>query len=121
MVQFFLNGGLPMVFVLALGLAALVGAFRFATAPDGRRVGAVAALSLATFFSALVGLATAIAVAAHAIATTEEYSKDGQLPLSILQGISEAMSPVILGGVLLCVTWMVMAVGYRRMVARLPA
>lgn len=120
MLQFFINGGLPMVFVLVLGLIGLVSAARFMRSPDARKVAPVVALSVATLFAALTGVASDLMVVTHVVASEPGFH-DEKMPIVLLQGFSESMSPAILGGTLLCVTWMVMAVGYRRLGVRLPA
>lgn len=119
MLQLMREGGFPMVFVLVLGLVTLVAAVRFATAPDPRRVGAVAALSVSTLAVSLVGLAAALAAVGHHLAQNDAAAEP--LLRMVLQGLAEAMSPLILGGSVLTATWIVMAVGYRRLVARLPS
>ncbi len=113
MLQFFIDGGLPMVFVLVLGLVGLASAVRFMRSPDRRRVATVVALSVATLFATLTGVASDLAVFTHAVAQHEELLREA--PAVVLQGISESMSPAILGGTLLCLTWMIMAVGFRRL------
>jgi hypothetical protein len=112
--EFFRNGGMPMGFVLGLGALAVLSALRFMGAPDRRRVATVISLSVATAFSALTGVATDLAVTAHYAAASD------QAHALTLQGFSESMSPAILGGVFLTVTWMIMAAGFRRLAARLP-
>jgi hypothetical protein len=118
MVTFFLAGGAPMLFVLGLGLAALIAAARFMRTPDPRRTGTVVALTLAAAFATLCGVATDIAAVGKNVAQNDELGAD--MPRVVLMGVSESMSPMILGGTLLCVTWLVMAVGYRRLEARVP-
>ena len=119
MIQFFINGGLPMVFVLVLGLVGLVSAGRFMRSPDRRKVASVVSLSAATGFAALTGIASDVMVFTHAVAQNETFHGPDFGPV-ILQGISESMSPAILGGAFLCVTWMVMAVGFRRLAVISP-
>jgi len=114
MVQFFLNGGPAMFFVLVLGLAGLVAAGRFMRTPDLRRVDTVRALSLAVIFATVTATATDLAAVGYHVSKLE-----GDLAPIVLQGFSESMSPLILGVTFLCVTWMLMAVGYRRLSARL--
>jgi len=113
MVQFFIDGGVPMLFVLALGLVGLTSAARFMRSPDRRKVPAVVALSVATFFAAATGVVSDVMVFTHAVAQNEELSRQGLAV--VLQGISESMSPAVLGGTFLCLTWMLMAVGFRRL------
>lgn len=119
MIQFFINGGLPMVFVLGLGFVGLFSAGRFMRSPDRRKVPAVVALSVATGFAGLTGVATDVMVFTHAVASNEEFH-GAQLPLVVLQGLSESMSPLVLAGALSCVTWMVMAAGFRRLAVISP-
>jgi hypothetical protein len=118
MLQFFLNGGPPMVFLLVLGFIGLTSAARFMRSPDPRRAPSVIAFSVATGFAALTGVATDLAVFAHRVAGNDEWLSHA-LAQVVLQGISESMNPAILGGTFLCVTWMLMAVGYRRLALRL--
>ncbi len=118
MIQFFVNGGLPMVFVLGLGFIALVSAARFMRSPDRRKVPAVVSLSVATGFAALTGVVSDVMVFTHAVAQEEKFHSE--LGPVVLQGISESMSPAVLGGAFLCVTWMVMAVGFRRLAVISP-
>ena len=47
MLEFFLNGGVPMFGVVVCGMAALVAAVRFVIAPDRRKVGAISELGVA--------------------------------------------------------------------------
>ncbi|MBK7860581.1 MAG: hypothetical protein IPJ65_18680 [Archangiaceae bacterium] len=119
MLEFFIAGGPPMVFLLVLGLLAVVSAARFMRSPDARRVATVVALSVATFFAAVTGVVADLSVFTHRVAQNEDWLEH-QLAAVVLQGFSESLSPAILGGTLLCVTWMLMAVGYRRLSARLP-
>ena len=118
MIQFFINGGVPMVFVLALGLIGLSSAARFVRSPDRRKVPAVVALSVASCAAALAGVASDVMVFTHAVASRDELR--AQAPEAVLQGLSESMSPLVLGGTLLCVTWMVMAAGFRRLAVISP-
>jgi hypothetical protein len=120
MLQLFLDGGVPMLFVLVLGLAALIAAARFMRAPDARRSGTVSALTLAAAAAAVTGLATDLAVVGHHVAQSDQFTEPLMLARVCLQGLSESLSPIILGATLLCVTWLVMAVGYRRLASRLP-
>ena len=66
MLQFFLNGGVPMLGVVVCGLGALVAAVRFAITPDQRKIGAIISLSLATTASSLLGMISDAATVFHA-------------------------------------------------------
>jgi len=111
-------GGVPMLFVLLLGVAAAVAAVRFAWRPDERRIGAVRALTVAALFSIGVGTCSDLAAVGHNIASNDEWAHSPDMPLMVLQGVSESMSPGILGFALLTIAWLVMAVGHRRLAAR---
>jgi hypothetical protein len=121
MLEFFLAGGVPMLGVVVCGLAALVAAVRFAMSPDRRKVAAIACLSVAALSSSLLGFAADISKVFMMIGKVEEWQKPDVMPLVVIQGAHESLSPVILGLALLTVTWLVMAVGFRRLAPRLPA
>ena len=117
MIEFFQSGGMPMWFILAFGLAALGGAIFFAVRPDELRLGALRAMSWATLFASLSGFIAAVA-------TTLRYCV--QLPpaeatnwhVFVMQGFAESYANLILGLSLLALTWLVIAVGLRRLAAR---
>ncbi len=132
MLQFFKDGGVPMFAVLAFGIAALVGAVRFSLKPDPRRIQSIISMSLAVLGSTLLGVFADLAAVGHAIGRVEfgpgESTpghfrlKDGlELAQLVGQGLAECMSPLILGFGVLTVVALLVAVGYRRLVPRLPA
>jgi hypothetical protein len=121
MLEFFLAGGVPMLGVVVCGLAALIAAVRFAISPDKRKVAAIVSLSLAALASSALGFAACLATVFATIGKMEEWQKPEVLPLVLIQGAQESLSPPILGLALLTVIWLVMAVGYRRLAPRLPA
>lgn len=107
-----------MLFVLLLGALAAVAAIRFAWKPDERRIGAVRALSVATLCSIGVGTCSDLAAVGQHVAHNPEWAHSPDLHLLLLEGFAESMSPGILGFALLAITWLVMAVGHRRLAAR---
>ncbi|MFT3835916.1 MAG: hypothetical protein QM723_02835 [Myxococcaceae bacterium] len=122
MLQLFKEGGVPMVAVLAFSIAALVGAVRFALRPDPRRIQSIIAMSLAVLGSTLLGVFADIAAVGHAIGSGRFPVEDHNALLQLTyQAIAECMSPLILGFGVLTVVAMLIAVGYRRLVPRLPA
>ncbi len=120
MLEFFLAGGVPMLGVVVCGLGALIAAVRFALSPDPRKVMAIVSLSVAALVSSVLGSAADLTVVFRTIGKMPEWQKPEVLPLILIQGASESLSPVILGLTLLTVIWLVMAVGYRRLAPRLP-
>lgn len=117
MVEFFMSGGFAMWFVLGFGLASLVGAALFARRPHELRLGVLRALSWATAFAAISGFVAGVAVTLRVCARLEGPDAQGWHRYLML-GVSESSSNLILGASLLALTWLVIAVGLRRLVAR---
>lgn len=108
MLVFFQEGGFPMFFLLAFGLAALVLAGLYARAPSRARLRQAIALSFATGFTAITGTA-------HAIATVGRHAPAFQArPEVLLQGLAESMAPLILGFTLLSLVALIVTVGFHR-------
>ena len=120
MSEFFKSGGFPMFFVLALGLIGFGGAVFFAFRPDPRRVDAIRSLMRATLYCSVVGIMTDIAAVCSHIPANPEWANSPKIHLVVMEGISESMAPGILGFSLLAMTWLVMAVGHRRLGRELP-
>ena len=104
------DGGFPMFFLLAFGLAALAFAVRFAVAPSQRAFKTAAALSAATAFAAITGICAALAKVAH---HAPDFPK-GTLAEVVLIGIGESLSPGILGFTMLSLVALIMALGVWR-------
>jgi hypothetical protein len=108
-VAFFLAGGFPMVFVIVFGLVALASAVRFALAPAPGRVGPIVAYGIAVLLVSTAGALVDAGVVLRVVAQAE----DSQVPI-LLVGLSESLSPPILGFSLVAVVALVTAVGLRR-------
>lgn len=117
MVQFFMNGGFPMWFILAFGLASLIGAVMFAARPDEIRLGSLRAMSWATGFASFAGFIAGVAVTFAACANLPA-EEAGNWHVYALMGTSESASNLILGASFLALTWLVIAIGLRRLAAR---
>ncbi len=115
MIQFFREGGFPMLFILALGIAALVSSSRFAWRPDPRTVESNRSLGLALLFATLTGIATDVAAVMHHIPAHPEWAHSPDRPLIVMTGLGEAMAPAILGFALLTVQWLLVSYGFRRL------
>jgi len=114
-VGFFLAGGFPMVLIAVFGLLAAVAAVRFAIHPLRRRLAHIGALCVALVFSGVAGVAADLhAVATHA-AADPEWSTSDQLPLVLLVGFGESMTPAILSCSFVAGIALVVALGLRRM------
>ncbi len=115
MMNFMLEGGWAMWVVLLLSLITLVAAGLFAYRPDERKISFIRAMTVATVFSALSGLFLDIGAVMHKVPATPEWAKSPDLHLIVMQGIGESMAPPILAFTLLSWTWVVTAVGLRRL------
>jgi hypothetical protein len=107
-------GGVPVLFVIAFGLIGLATAARFAWSPGDGRIGHVAGICTAVAFASLAGFAADLMTVSVQVTGSEEWSHSPDLPLIVLAGFGEAMSPLILGFSLVAVTALVTAIGLRR-------
>ena len=117
MVQFFQEGGWGMWLVLALGAATLVTAILFARDPDERRMALLRGLTVACLFSVLTAVASNLAAVMHQVPQNPEFSRE--LTRFTMIGIGESLAPVIMGSAFLTLSWIVAAVGMRRLGDRL--
>jgi hypothetical protein len=107
MIDFFRAGGFSMWIVLALGIAILASSFALMRDPDPRRLGAVRALTWATVFAIVTGVASNVIAVFRYIARHDE-------PQALYQGLAEALTPAVLGSAFLSAAWLVAAVAVRR-------
>lgn len=108
------EGGVPMWFILAFGLAALASAVRYALRPETKLRELMNGLMLATLFASLAGLAAALGTTFNALAGRRAAELSLEAPhgaLTLLTGMSESMSPLIMGFALIALTSMFGAVG----------
>ncbi|MDB4956179.1 MAG: hypothetical protein JWO36_3748 [Myxococcales bacterium] len=113
MLEFFRAGGFNMFILTALGIAILIPAVKFARNADPQRLSLIRALTTAIVFCTIVGVASGLASTCHYV-VTEPGAVAEPLPY-LLQGFAETMTNAILGGGILVVTWLLVAVGVRRM------
>ncbi|HUS66383.1 MAG TPA: hypothetical protein VMZ28_17645 [Kofleriaceae bacterium] len=109
MVEFMKSGGWSMWFVLLLALGALVAAGLFVARADLRKLALVRALTWATLLSIASGLCANFAAVMHYAA-----SDPPDLHQIIMQGLAEAVAPGVLGFTMLSISWLLVAVGTRR-------
>jgi hypothetical protein len=113
-------GGFPVWFVLLFGFISLGAAAFFVRKPERRQLGLVIGMSVATLFSILNGVAADLATVGHALNVkwdkfyTADHAYQGVVQ-AWGQGFAESLSPAIIGFTLLSLTWLVAAVGLRRM------
>jgi hypothetical protein len=115
MPNIFILGGYPMYVILLAGALALGAAIGFARRPEGRKLPVIGALSAATALFTLTGVAACLQAVGLETAGNPEWAKSPDIHLILIQGFGEAMSPAVLGFALLALTWLLVAVGHRRL------
>jgi hypothetical protein len=114
MMSYLRAGGWGTWLILALGLATMYTAARFAWSADARRLSIIRALSGATIFAVLAGSASGfIAVASHIVHQPE--LRGDELVRVLLEGLGEVATLPGLGFMQLTIVWMFVAVGTRRL------
>jgi hypothetical protein len=113
MLEFFMAGGFPMWFLLIFGGLSLAGAVLFARRPDAQRLASVRALSVATLCSVGAGVASCFAAVGYNV--PQHFADEPNVHMVVLTGIAESMSPAIMGLAILSITWLIVAVGHRRL------
>ncbi len=114
MIRFFLAGGVPMLFVVVLGLLAVASSIPCARRPGPGPLAVVRALTAATVFSVLCATWTDLCAVFTRVPAHPEWTADSGLAPVLLTGLGEALTPGVVGFALLSVTWLLVAVGARR-------
>lgn len=109
MIDFFLSGGVSMIFVLLFGGAAVGAAAMTITRPSARVQSALRSLSLATAFSSIAGVASCFAAVGYHVTGNPAWAQSPDLHLLLLTGVAESMSPAVLGFALLALAWVIAA------------
>ena len=104
------NGGTPVLFVLLFGVLALVSAAYAAARPDARTIRYVDGMCVATVASVLSATAADLGTTFLAVSKTP-----GTPPAMLLAGLSESMSPAILGFSLVSLAALFGAIARRRL------
>jgi cytochrome bd-type quinol oxidase subunit 2 len=113
MIEFFQAGGFVMFPLLALAIALVITGVQFARNADAQRLSLIRALTTATVFCALVGVAAGLGATCKYVITEPEAQRE---PLRfLLLGFAETMTIPILGGGGITLAWILVAFGIRRM------
>lgn len=107
----FRAGGFNMWILTAIGAVLVVTAVRFARAATPQRLALIRALSWAQLASALLGFVSGLAATAMYVVRTEPSDP---LPV-LLTGFAESTANLSYGGLVLCLVWILIATGIRRM------
>lgn len=118
MPEWFVNGGWPMWFLAIVGATAVVASASFAWRPDASRLERIGYLARAEAWGVLTGTAADLAAVGLGIPKQPEWAHSPDLPLIVLQGVGESMSPALFGGSILSVVALLCAVGLGRMHAQ---
>ena len=103
--EFMRAGGLPIWIVLLFGLSALAVGVLFAVRPDERKAAVLRALSNATLFAVLSGMAACVAAVMIKVPRNPAWANSPERTLIIMTGLGEALTPAILGFSLLALVW----------------
>jgi len=115
MLEFFRDGGWSMFVILLFGALSLGTGAYYAARPDERHEGFLKWMSRATLWATLAGVASDFGATFHYTARIEE---DGERGRTVLQGLAESMSPLVMGFVLLSLAAFLGAIGRRRLDAK---
>lgn len=114
MMTLLIEGGFPMWFLLAFGLAALAFSGRFAWNPVRRTFRIACSLASATGATTLTGICTALAAVGHHAPAYLAAHPEQSMTNVILQGIAESLSAGVLGFTILSLSALLVAVGFHR-------
>jgi len=110
----FIEGGFPMWFLLAFGLATLAFATGFAWSPVRRTLRTTFGLAAATGFTSVTGICTDLATVGHQAPSYLKAHPTETLVDVRLQGAAESMSPGIMGFTILSLAALIVALGFQR-------
>ena len=117
MLNFMIEGGMPMWLILLLGGATIIGAALFARRPDELRLATLRALTIATLLQAFAGFTAGVALTLGYVHKIPPEQRE-QWPLFVMRGLKESCANLILAFTLLSLAWLIIAVGLRRLAAK---
>ncbi|RLB59065.1 MAG: hypothetical protein DRI90_15870 [Deltaproteobacteria bacterium] len=119
MIEFLRAGGFGMGVVVVVGGITLVTAIMFAHQPDERRMALIRAFTAASLFSVLTAVSSNLATVMVHVPQNPKFADSHDFAKIIMIGIGESLTPAIMGCAILTVTWVIAAVGMRRLSERL--
>ena len=117
MMQFFLEGGVAMLFVLMFGVIGLGSAIAHALRPAEAYAAFFRATARATLFAALAGTVAGFSAVFHHVPANPEWAHSPDLALIVMEGLGEALANALLGFGLLAIAWLVFAYGEKKSLA----
>lgn len=115
MIEFFKDGGWSMFVILLFGALALATGAYHAARPDERHEGFLKWMSMATLWATLAGVASDFGATFH---FTTRIEDDSERARTVLEGLGESMSPLVMGFALLALAAFLGAIGRRRLDAK---
>lgn len=113
MLGFLRAGGVNMWFLAAFGSVMVWTAIQFARHADPHRLSILRALTVATVVASIIGFIAGLIATCSAVGTAPNVVAE-QLPL-LIQGFAESCTNLVFGGAFVVITWVLVAVGVRRM------
>jgi hypothetical protein len=113
MLKFIADGGIPAIVILVLGAVTIATAAAFVRRPGPGHLAVVRAVNTALVWTIIFGVTSNLISVARYVSTDPELSKAPALP--VLEGIAEALVPLVIGGGILAVSWILLAFGLRKM------
>jgi hypothetical protein len=113
MMEFFKEGGWGMWPILVLGLITVGAAARFASKPERRQIGFLAAMALATLTSVFHATWTDIGAVCRGLAD-EKFVAEADMSRVLAEGLKECTRPGAMGGAFLTLAAILVAVGMLR-------
>lgn len=112
------SGGFNMWFLAAIGAVMVWTAIQFARNADPHRLSILRALSVAIVVASISGFVAGLIKTCSVASDTREVLAE-RLPL-LIQGFAESCSNLVFGGAIVVITWVLVAVGVRRMPHEAP-
>jgi hypothetical protein len=113
MLQLIKAGGVPAIVILILGIVTIGTAIAFVRRPGPGHLAVARAVNSALTWTIIFGVASNLMTVARFVGNDPEMSKAPGLPL--MMGIGESLSPLVIGGAILTISWIILAFGLRKM------
>jgi hypothetical protein len=114
MMEFLKAGGFAIWYVLALSLSLLAICAHFAYRPRAKQLALVRGLTWALVFGIASAVATNVLAVFSKVPNNEEWAHSPDMPLIVMVGLGEAITPAVLGFTFLSLSWLLVAFGMRR-------
>lgn len=111
--NFFVEGGISMWVILALGVLLVALSVRFAVRPDRAYLGFIVSLGVAVLASTVLGVVMDVGMVFHFL-TDRTRAPDAEFSRILMQGLKESTRPGTLGGGMLVLASIVVAIGFAR-------